>query len=160
MLSLSALMVMPASVVCCTWWLVLTFYSGVLRKPVCIKHWFTKGCRCGCLNSSVAYHKRRKEVCSQNNSVFKGCHRNISSTRTINLHLTKKKARGAAQRTTPFAIRWLELLPYLHNNPTRNGRALASAIIRWCSGCSRQTYELLILVQPNIARHLLLVEED
>jgi hypothetical protein len=63
----------------------------VLRKPVCITHWFTKGCRCGCLSSSVAYHKRRKEVCSQNSSVFKGCHRNINSTRTINLHLTKEK---------------------------------------------------------------------
>jgi hypothetical protein len=57
-------------------------------------------------------------------------------------------------------IRWLELLPCLHNNPTRNGKAPASGIIRWRSGCSKQTYELLIPVQPNIARHLLLVEED
>jgi hypothetical protein len=144
MLSLSALMVMPASVVCCTWRLVLTFCLGVLRKPVCIRHWFTKGCRCGCLSSFVAYHKRRKEVCSQNSSVFKGCHRNISSTRTINLHLTKEKPEVGGQPTlyinivephldkTSFAGRHVAnsfyfLLLILHGPSTRQ-KKLSAAI--------------------------------
>jgi hypothetical protein len=57
---------------------------------------------------------------------------------------------SAAQQTTPCAIWLLEQLPCLLSNPTSSGRAPASAISRWCSGCSRPICRMSMHCKPDV----------
>ncbi len=57
---------------------------------------------------------------------------------------------GICCSATPCAIWLLERLPCLLSNPTSSGRAPASAISRWCSGCSRPICRMSMPCKPDV----------